>query len=88
MFEYYLYNFYIYISKQTNDISPLKTNKMLASELKIGDTFKRQGNKLTVQKIEQDTYKNGTPFLCVHCSTNDGKVINSFFYFKLTTKIK
>lgn len=24
MFEYYLYTFYIYISKQTNDISPLK----------------------------------------------------------------
>lgn len=61
---------------------------MLASELKIGDTFKRQGYKLTVQKIEQETYKNGTPSLCVHCSTNDSKVIDSFFHFKLTTKIK
>jgi hypothetical protein len=60
---------------------------MLASELKIGDTFRRQGFKFTVQNIKESTYKNGTPCVIVDCTMNESKVIDSFFEFKLTTKI-
>jgi hypothetical protein len=61
---------------------------MTASELKTGDTFKRQGYKFTVVNIKPDNYKNGTPSIIVECTTNDGKIVDSFFSFKLTTKIK
>jgi hypothetical protein len=61
---------------------------MLASELKIGDTIKRQGIKFTVQDIEQETYKNGTPSLLVSCTANNSIVVDSFFHFKLSTKVK
>ena len=61
---------------------------MLASELKIGDTFKRQGFNFTVVKITADFYKNGTPCIIVECTTNGGSIVDSFFNFKLTTKIK
>jgi len=61
---------------------------MTASELKQGDTFRRQGYLMTVVNIKPDNYKNGTPCLLVECTTNGGKVIDSFFSFKLTTKVK
>lgn len=61
---------------------------MTAAELKIGDTFRRQGFKFTVQNIKQDGYKNGTPCVRVECTMNDNKIVDSFFVFKLTTKIK
>lgn len=61
---------------------------MIASELKIGDTFKKQGFKFTVKKINQDNFKNGTPCILVECTINDGVDIDSFFVFKLTTKIR
>jgi hypothetical protein len=61
---------------------------MTASELKTGDTFKRQGLSFKVAKITQDNYKNGTPCLLVECTTNGGSIVDSFFSFKLTTKIK
>ena len=61
---------------------------MTASELKIGDTFRRQGFLLTVKKIKPDTYQNGTPCIIVECTTNGGKIVDSFFCFKLTTKVK
>ena len=61
---------------------------MTAAELKIGDTFKRQGFKFTVVNIKEDNYKNGTPAITVGCTTNEGKAVDSFFSFKLTTKIK
>jgi hypothetical protein len=61
---------------------------MNASELKIGDTFKRQGHSFKVVKLTQDNYKNGTPSIIVECTTNGGKIVDSFFNFKLTTKIK
>lgn len=61
---------------------------MKASELKIGDTFKRMGMLMTVVKITPSTYKNGTPTVAVECTTNGGKIADSFFEFKLTTKIK
>lgn len=61
---------------------------MIASELKIGDTFKSNGYLLTVAKITHDTYKNGTPCIMVECTTNGGKIVDSFKFFKLTTKIK
>lgn len=61
---------------------------MIASELKIGDTFKRQGYKFTVKNIIQDIYKNGTPCIIVECTTNNNNIIDSFFNFKLNTKIK
>jgi hypothetical protein len=61
---------------------------MIASELKIGDTFKRQGFLLTVSEITPSSFKNGTPVLMVACTTNGGKIADSFFCFKLTTKVK
>jgi hypothetical protein len=61
---------------------------MTAQELKIGDTFKRQGFKFTVQNIRQDKYKNGTPCIIAECTMNESKIVDSFFEFKLTTKIK
>ena len=61
---------------------------MTASELKINDTFKKQGFTFTVKSIEQDTYKNGTPCLSIGCATNGSSEIGSFFNFKLDTKIK
>jgi len=61
---------------------------MTASELKIGDTFKKQGFLFTVSEISKDTYKNGTKSIMVGCTTNGGKVIDTYFSFKLTTKIK
>ena len=33
---------------------------MTASELKIGDTFKKQGYLFTVVELTNDDYKNGT----------------------------
>lgn len=66
-----------------------KNNKiMTASELKIGDTFKRDGFLLTVANITPSTYKNGTPCIMVECTTNGGKIVDSFACFKLTTKVK
>ena len=59
-----------------------------AAELKIGDTFKKQGFTFKVAAVKQDAYKNGTPCVMVECTTNGGKSVDSFFNFKLTTKIK
>jgi len=79
---------YLHIETKKTIFHHLKNNKMTALELKIGDTFKRQGIKFTVQNIEQETYKNGTPSLLVSCTANNSKVVDSFFHFKLTTKVK
>jgi predicted sugar kinase len=54
---------------------------MTAAELKIGDSFKKQGFKFTVANIKSDIYKNGTPAIIVECFTNGGKIIDSFFPF-------
>lgn len=61
---------------------------MTAAELKIGDTFKKQGFKFTVKELTNETYKNGQPSIMVGCTTNEGKIVDSFFHFKPTTKIK
>lgn len=61
---------------------------MIASELKIGDTFRKDGFLLTVAKITADSYKNGTPCVMVECTTNGGNIVDSFACFKLTTKVK
>ena len=61
---------------------------MTAQELKIGDTIKRQGIQFTVRKINNDMYKNGTPCIAVECSVKGSNKIDSYFNFKLTTKIK
>jgi len=61
---------------------------MTAAELKIGDTFKKQGHTFKVVKLTPDTYKNGTPCLIVECTMNGGSIADSFFSFKLSTKIK
>ncbi len=61
---------------------------MTAAELKIGDTFKKQGYSFKVVKLTDDTYKNGTPCVIAECTTNSGSIVDSFFNFKLTTKIK
>lgn len=61
---------------------------MTAKDLKIGDTFKRQGIEFVVRKISDDRYKNGTPCIAVECSIKGSDKIDSFFNFKLTTKIK
>jgi uncharacterized protein (UPF0128 family) len=60
---------------------------MKAQELKIGDTFKKQGFKFTVKNIKQDVYKNGTPCITVECSMNNSEIVDSFFTFKLDTKV-
>jgi hypothetical protein len=61
---------------------------MKAQDLKIGDTFKKQGFKFTVKNIEPETLKNGTASLLVSCTMNESKIVDSFFHFKLDTKIK
>jgi hypothetical protein len=61
---------------------------MTAAELKIGDTFKRQGYSFKVAKLTQNSFKNGTPCVMVECHTNGGEIVDSTFHFKLTTKIK
>jgi outer membrane protein assembly factor BamA len=61
---------------------------MTAQELKIGDTFRRQGYKFTVVNIVPDTYKNGTEALRVECTMGSSTKVDSFFSFKLTTKVK
>jgi hypothetical protein len=61
---------------------------MTAAELKIGDTFKKQGYSFKVVTLTQDSYKNGLPCVIVGCTTNGGEIVDSFFNFKLTTKIK
>lgn len=60
---------------------------MTASELKQGDTFRKQGYKFTVVNIKEGGYKNGTPTVLVECTMNDSKIVDSFFHFKLNTKI-
>jgi hypothetical protein len=61
---------------------------MKAQDLKIGDTFKKQGFKFTVKNIEPETLKNGIASLLVSCTMNESKIVDSFFHFKLDTKIK
>lgn len=61
---------------------------MKARDFKIGDTFKKYGYKYTVCKIVPDEYKNGIACLRFECTMNDSKIIDSFFTFKLETKIK
>ena len=61
---------------------------MTAQYLKIGDTFKKQGFKFTVKNIEPETLKNGTASLLVSCTMNESEIVDSFFHFKLNTKIK
>jgi hypothetical protein len=61
---------------------------MTAAELKIGDTFKKEGHTFKVVKLTPDTYKNGTSCLIVECTMNGGSIADSFFSFKLGTKIK
>ena len=81
-----IYSLYFYICNNAKQHQNPKI--MIASELKIGDTFKSDGFLLTVAKITPDTYKNGTPCLMVECTTNGGKIIDSFKCLKLTTKVK
>jgi hypothetical protein len=60
----------------------------IAKNLKVGDTFRKQGFQFVVKKIEPETYMNGTPSLLVSCSIGQSDLIDSFFHFKLETKIK
>jgi hypothetical protein len=61
---------------------------MKATDLKIGDTFKKQGIMHKVIKITNEEYKNGVKSLMVEClSTMNNKILGqSTFHFKLTTK--
>jgi hypothetical protein len=61
---------------------------MTAAELKIGDTFKRQGFTYKVANLITDTQVNGTPIVIVECISNISSTIDSYFRFKFTTKIK
>jgi hypothetical protein len=58
-----------------------------AKDLKIGDTFKKQGFTFTVATIEDDKQKNGIECVNIMCYTNNSKIADSHFNFKLTTKI-
>ena len=70
----------------------VETNKekdmKAAKDLKVGDTFRKQGFQFVVKKIETETYINDTPSLLVSCSMGKSDLIDSFFHFKLETKIK
>lgn len=63
---------------------------MEAKDLKVGNSFKKQGYEFTVVSIEKDTYKNGTDCLNVicTCSYNNHSTKDSTFSFKPTTKVK
>ena len=61
---------------------------MKATELKIGDTFRKQGYKFTVKEITEEEYKNGTKSLRIGCTMNESNIIDSYFHFKLNTQIK
>jgi len=61
--------------------------KRTAQQLQIGDTFRRDGFAFEVKKIEKDNYRNGTPCLLVSCSMKGSDIVDSFFNFKLDTKI-
>lgn len=65
---------------------------MNASELKVGDTFKKQGFKYIVAKITNEQYLNGNASLLIECildnlKFNPKKLIDSTFHFKPNTKI-
>lgn len=66
---------------------------MTASQLKVGDTFRKQGFCYTVAKITTENYKNGIDSLMVECIMNNEKYnpkknVDTVFHFKLQTKIK
>jgi hypothetical protein len=58
-----------------------------AKDLKVGDSFKKQGLTFTVATIENDRQKNGVECISVTCYTNNEKIADSYFNFKLTTKV-
>jgi hypothetical protein len=58
-----------------------------AKDLKVGDSFKKQGFKFTVATIEADKQINGIECVNITCYTNDSKIADSHFNFKLTTKV-
>jgi hypothetical protein len=67
---------------------------MKAKDLKIGDTFKKQGFTFKVITITFDNYLNGNDVLLISCigkhpkySPNNNNEIDSFFQFKPETKI-
>ena len=65
---------------------------MTASELKVGDTFRKQGFKYIVTKITPEQYLNGNASLMIECimdnlKFNPKKLSDSVFHFKLETKI-
>lgn len=66
--------------------------KTTAKDLKVGDTFRKQGFNFIVSKITNDKYLNGNPTLTVECildnlKLNPKKLIDSVFHFKPETKI-
>lgn len=68
---------------------------MTANQLQIGDIFTKQGFTYKVMSIKNDQFKNGTKALLVGCMIIKSKlplklsnVEDSFFHFKLDTKIK
>ena len=75
--------FVVFLHHRNKQIEIMRT----AKDLKVGDSFKKQGYKFTVATIETDKYKNGTDCLNITCYTNEGKTADSHFNFKLTTKI-
>jgi hypothetical protein len=65
---------------------------MKATDLKIGDTFKKQGFKYIVAKITKEKYLNENDSLMIECildnlKFNPKKLIDSVFHFKPETKI-
>ena len=58
-----------------------------AKDLKVGDSFKKQGFKFTIATVEADEQKNGIECVNITCYTNDSKIADSHFNFKLTTKV-
>ena len=61
--------------------------KIEAKNLKVGNVIKKPGCLFTVKKIEEDKYKNGKPCLNISCSSGSNNKIDSYFNFKLETKV-
>lgn len=58
-----------------------------AKQIKVGDTFTRQGLKLIVREIRNDEFKNGKQAVTLCCSCVGSDLIDSFITHKIDTKI-
>lgn len=58
-----------------------------AKDIKVGDTFTKQGLKLVVREIINEEYKNGKKAVLLCCSNINSDLIDSFIHYKINTKL-